>query len=197
MSDQQRHQARQQRLKEKVDQRIAGAQTERGTLLVFTGNGKGKSTAAFGTLCRAVGHGLKGAAAQFIKGGWECGERDLLESQGVPFAVMATGFTWDTQDREADTQAARAVWQQARAFLADASLSLVVLDELTYMLSYGYLDLDEVLAAIKGRPAQMSVIVTGRGAHRRLLELADTVTEMKAVRHAFDAGIKARRGLDW
>ncbi|WKE67132.1 cob(I)yrinic acid a,c-diamide adenosyltransferase [Gallaecimonas kandeliae] len=191
------HQQRQQKLKEKVDARIEAAREEKGLLLVLTGNGKGKSTAAFGTVCRAVGHGLKAAVAQFIKGSWDCGERNLLAGHGVPFAVMATGFTWETQSRELDTAAAQTVWHQAKAWLHDPGIDLVVLDELTYMLSYDYLDLDEVLNAIRQRPARQHVIVTGRGAHRRLLELADTVSEVRSVKHAFDAGIKAQKGLDY
>lgn len=191
------HQARQQRLKEKVDARIEAATIETGILLVLTGNGKGKSTAAFGTVCRAVGHGQTAAVAQFIKGSWACGERDLLQSHGVPFAVMATGFTWDTQSRELDMAAAQKVWDEAKAWLKEPAINLVVLDELTYMLSYDYLNLDEVLDAIANRPALQHVVVTGRGAHRRLLEMADTVSEIRPVKHAFDAGIKAQLGLDY
>lgn len=191
------HQARQQRLKEKVDARIEAATDEKGILLVLTGNGKGKSTAAFGTVCRAVGHGQTAAVAQFIKGSWACGERDLLQSHGVPFAVMATGFTWETQSRELDMAAAQKVWDEAKAWLKDPAINLVVLDELTYMLSYDYLNVDEVLEAIASRPALQHVVVTGRGAHRRLVEMADTVSEIRPVKHAFDAGIKAQLGLDY
>ena len=192
-----RHQARQQRLKEQVDARIAAAQEERGLLIVITGDGKGKSTSGFGTVCRAVGHGLKAAVVQFIKGNWACGERTLLESAGVNFDVMATGFTWETQDRSADMQAAQAVWQQAKLRLHDPSLDLVLLDELTYMVAYGYLELDDVLEALVSRPPMQHVVITGRGCHRALLELADTVSEVKNVKHAFDAGVKAQQGIDW
>ncbi len=192
-----RHQARQQRLKEQVDARIAAAQEERGLLIVITGDGKGKSTSGFGTVCRAVGHGLKAAVIQFIKGNWACGERTLLESAGVNFDVMATGFTWETQDRSADMQAAQAVWQQAKLRLQDPSLDLVLLDELTYMVAYGYLELDDVLEALVSRPPMQHVVITGRGCHRALLELADTVSEVKNVKHAFDAGVKAQQGIDW
>lgn len=193
----QNHQKRQQKLKEKVDAHINSAQQEKGILQVITGNGKGKSTSGFGTVARCVGHGMKAAVAQFIKGQWECGERNLLQNAGVSFTVMETGFTWETQNRELDTQAAQQTWQQAKAFLADASIDLVLLDELTYMLSYDYLDIDEVLNALANRPAMQSVIVTGRGAHRRLLEQADTVSEVKNIKHAFDAGIKAQKGFDY
>ncbi|KNC11704.1 cob(I)alamin adenolsyltransferase/cobinamide ATP-dependent adenolsyltransferase [Pantoea sp. RIT-PI-b] len=195
MSD--RHQQRQQRLKEQVDARIAAATETRGILMVFTGNGKGKTTAAFGTALRACGHGKKVAAVQFIKGEWPNGERNLLEQHGVEFQVMSTGFTWDTQNRETDTAACQLVWLQARRMLADESIDLVILDEITYMVSMDYLDLDELVQALAQRPAQQSVIVTGRGCHRRLLDLADTVTEMRPVKHAFDAGIQAQQGIDW
>lgn len=196
MSDE-RYQRRQQRVKEKVDARVAAAQDERGIVIVFTGNGKGKTTAAFGTVTRAVGHGKKAAVIQFIKGEWPNGERNLLEPHGVEFQVMATGFTWDTQNRESDTAACQAVWQHGKRMLADASLDLVVLDELTYMVAYDYLALGEVLTALRARPAHQTVIITGRGCHRDILEYADTVSELRPVKHAFDAGIKAQIGIDY
>lgn len=192
-----KHQQRQQRLKEQVDARIATAQIDKGLLLVITGNGKGKSTAGFGCVCRAVGHGKKAAVVQFIKGSWDNGERNLLAQHGVPFAVMATGFTWDTQDRASDIAAANEVWQQAKTFLADPQIDVVLLDELTYMLSYHYLPIDEVLHAIANRPAHQHVVVTGRACHRALIDMADTVSEIANVRHAFDAGIRAQQGIDW
>ncbi|NDJ57850.1 cob(I)yrinic acid a,c-diamide adenosyltransferase [Enterobacteriaceae bacterium 4M9] len=196
MNDQ-RHQQRQQRLKEKVDARVAAAQQERGIMMVFTGNGKGKTTAAFGTATRAVGHGKRVGVIQFIKGEWPNGERTLLEPHGVEFQVMATGFTWDTQNRASDTAACLQVWQHGLRMLADSTLDLVVLDELTYMVAYEYLPLHEVLAALQARPAHQSVIITGRGCHRDLLDMADTVTEMRPVKHAFDAGIKAQLRIDY
>ncbi|MDI7609020.1 cob(I)yrinic acid a,c-diamide adenosyltransferase [Cronobacter sakazakii] len=196
MSDE-RYQQRQQRVKEKVEARVAAAQDERGIVIVFTGNGKGKTTAAFGTVTRAVGHGKKAAVIQFIKGEWPNGERNLLEPHGAEFQVMATGFTWDTQNRESDTAACQTVWQHGKRMLADASLDLVVLDELTYMLAYDYLALEEVLTALRARPAHQTVIITGRGCHRDILEYADTVSELRPVKHAFDAGIKAQIGIDY
>ncbi|PLY37665.1 cob(I)yrinic acid a,c-diamide adenosyltransferase [Pectobacterium aquaticum] len=196
MSDE-RHQQRQQRLKEKVDARIAAANETRGILIVFTGNGKGKTTAAFGTVTRAIGHGLRAGVIQFIKGEWPNGEKNLLQQHGVEFQVMATGFTWDTQNRQTDTEAAQHVWQHGKRMLADPQLDLVVLDELTYMISYDYLDLSDVVTALKQRPASQTVIITGRGCHRDLLEMADTVTEMRPVKHAFDSGIQAQQGIDW
>ena len=196
MSDE-RHRERQQRVKDKVDARVAAAQEERGIVIVFTGNGKGKTTAAFGTVTRAVGHGKKAAVVQFIKGTWPNGERNLLEPHGVEFQVMATGFTWNTQDRESDTAACLAVWEHGRRMLADESLDLVLLDELTYMVAYDYLPLEEVLTALRNRPAHQTVIITGRGCHREISELADTVSELRPVKLAFYAGIKAQIGIDY
>ncbi|CAM3558010.1 cob(I)yrinic acid a,c-diamide adenosyltransferase [Rouxiella silvae] len=192
-----RHQQRQQKLKEQVDARIDAAKEARGILIVLTGNGKGKTTGAFGTVTRAVGHGQRAGVIQFIKGEWPNGERNLLEPHGVEFQVMATGFTWETQNKETDTVACQAVWQHGKRMLADASLELVVLDELTYMVSFGYLDLQEVIDALNARPSHQTVIITGRGCHRELLELADTVSELRPVKHAFDAGIMAQQGIDW
>jgi cob(I)alamin adenosyltransferase len=194
---QQRHQQRQQRLKNQVDAAIAAATDEKGLLLVITGNGKGKSTSGFGTVARAVGHGLSAAVAQFIKGSWDCGERNLLMQHGVKFAVMATGFTWDTQDKAADIAAAEQVWLQAEQYLQDATIDVVLLDELTYMLSYHYLSLERIEQALLNRPAKQHVVITGRACHRRLIELADTVSEVQNIKHAFDHGIKAQRGIDW
>ncbi|MCS2158792.1 cob(I)yrinic acid a,c-diamide adenosyltransferase [Scandinavium sp. H11S7] len=196
MSDD-RHRERQQRLKEKVDARVADAQEERGILLVLTGNGKGKTTAAFGTATRAVGHGKKVGVIQFIKGEWPNGERNLLEPHGVEFQVMATGFTWNTQDKAGDTAACLAVWEHAKRMMTDTSLDMVILDELTYMVAYDYLPLEEVLTALRHRPHHQTVIITGRGCHRDILEIADTVSELRPVKHAFDAGIKAQLGIDY
>lgn len=192
-----RHQQRQQRLKEQVDARVAAAQQERGIVIVFTGNGKGKTTAAFGTATRAVGHGQHVGVVQFIKGEWPNGERNLLEPHGVEFHVMATGFTWDTQNRESDTAACLAVWEHGKRMLANPDLNMVVLDEITYMVAYDYLPLDEVLEALKARPSHQTVIITGRGCHRDILDYADTVSELRPVKHAFDAGIKAQIGIDY
>lgn len=192
-----RHKQRQQKLKQTVDAKVEAATIDKGVLLVITGNGKGKSTSGFGTVLRAVGHGLNCKVAQFIKGQWECGERNVLEKLGVPFEVMKTGFTWNTQDRSADIEAAEKVWQQIKPALADESVDLVLLDELTYMLSYGYLDLDEVLEALNNRPTHQHVVITGRACHRAILEMADTVSEVKSVKHGFEAGIKAQKGVDW
>lgn len=192
-----RHRQRQQKRKEQVESRVAAATEKRGILIVFTGNGKGKSTAAFGTATRAVGHGKTVGVAQFIKGQWDNGEYNTLHPLGVEFHIMGTGFTWETQNRETDIQAATAVWQESKRMLADPRYDLVVLDELTYMLAYRYLDSQEVIAAVENRPVQQTVIVTGRGCHSQLLALADTVSEMRPVKHAFDSGIQAQEGIDW
>lgn len=192
-----RHKARQQKVKEAVDAKIAKAQTEKGVLLVMTGNGKGKTTAGFGNITRAVGHGKKAAVVQFIKGNWPCGERAVLEQVGVEFHVMATGFTWETQDREKDTLAALSAWEAAETLLSDDTIDIVLLDEFTYMVSYHYLDLDRVLTALKNRPPMQHVIITGRACHRAILELADTVSEVQPIKHAFEDGVKAQLGFDY
>ncbi len=192
-----KHKQRMQKLKEKVDSRIDRATDERGLLIVITGNGKGKSTSGFGTVARAVGHGLNAAVAQFIKGTWACGERQLLENAGVKFSVMGTGFTWNTQDKEKDIAAAKQVWLKCKELLSDPNLDLVLLDEMTYMLSYKYLDLDEVIETLNNRPKHQHVIVTGRACHRAIIDLADTVSEVQSIKHAFDSGIKAQKGIDW
>ncbi|HCH02213.1 MAG TPA: cob(I)yrinic acid a,c-diamide adenosyltransferase [Vibrio sp.] len=199
MSDhkQDKHQQRQQKIKQQVDQRIEAAQQEKGLVVVITGNGKGKTTSGFGTVARAVGHGQQCAVAQFIKGTWDNGEKNLLEKLGVSFHVMATGFTWETQDKQKDTQAAQQVWQECKKILQDESIDVVLLDEITYMVTYGYIDLDELIQTIENRPKEQSVILTGRAAHRNLIELADTVSEVRNVKHAFEAGVKARKGIDW
>ena len=196
-SEKENYQSDSRKRKEKVAADVARAKEERGIVLLITGNGKGKSTAGFGVVSRSVGHGYKAAVAQFIKGKWACGERILLEEKGVPFSVMATGFTWNTQDREADIAAAEKVWAEAKQYLADPGYHVVLLDELTYMLEYKYLDTDEVLQTIANRPKEQSVVITGRGAIPELKDLADTVSEIQDIKHAFRSGVKARKGIDW
>ncbi|PSJ23230.1 cob(I)yrinic acid a,c-diamide adenosyltransferase [Halomonas sp. ND22Bw] len=193
-----RHRKAMQTLKSRVDEKVAAADERRGQLLVFTGNGKGKTTAAWGTVTRALGYGYRVGVVQFIKGQWECGERNRLEDdRHLEVAIMATGFTWETQNRESDTQACREVWAEAARMLADPEVYLVVLDEITYMLKFGYLDIATVRQALENRPVEQTVIVTGRNAHRELQAMADTITEMTEVRHAFNAGLEARRGIDY
>ncbi|MDW5376871.1 cob(I)yrinic acid a,c-diamide adenosyltransferase [Halomonas sp. HP20-15] len=193
-----RHRQSMQKLKAHVDERVAAATEQRGLLMVFTGNGKGKTTAAWGTVTRALGYGYRVGVVQFIKGLWECGERERLDGDAnLEVAVMATGFTWETQNRDSDIAACRSVWREAERMLADPAVYLVVLDEITYMLKFGYLDFATLKQALDNRPAEQTVIVTGRNAHRDLLSMADTVTEMQEIRHAFNSGIQARRGIDY
>jgi cob(I)alamin adenosyltransferase len=195
--DNDRHKTRMQEQKAKVDERIAAAQEDKGLLLVLTGNGKGKSTSGFGTIARAVGHGLKASVVQYVKGGWECGERNLLEKNGVEFHVMGTGFTWETQDKDLDKLAAQAAWEHSKKLLQDPSIDVVLLDEITYMITYRYIDLDEVIVALTARPKDQHVVITGRACHRSIIEMADTVSEVRSIKHAFDNGIKAQKGIDW
>ncbi|HFB2116001.1 TPA: cob(I)yrinic acid a,c-diamide adenosyltransferase [Escherichia coli] len=192
-----RHRKRQQVLKSKVDERINSATQQRGVFIIFTGNGKGKTTAAIGTVARALGHGKKVGVTQYIKKKENNGEFNLLSPFNAEFYTMETNFTWETQDSKFDFEAARVVWQESKRMLADENYDLVILDELTYMLTYHYLDIQEVVNAIKSRPYQQSVIVTGRGCHRYLLDIADTVSEIRSIKHAFDIGVKAQEGIDW
>jgi len=192
-----RHRHRMRRQKELVDARVARADEDRGVLVVNTGNGKGKSSSAFGMIARALGHGMRVAVVQFIKGSFATGEEAFFRRfPEVEYHVMGEGFTWDTQDRERDIQAAEAAWGKARAFLADPDFDLVVLDELNIALKLGYLPLDEVLSALLGRPPRQHAVVTGRGAPPELIEIADTVTEMRPIKHAFDAGVRAQKGIE-
>ena len=193
-----RHKRAMQRKKAHVDARIAAATTDKGLLLVLTGNGKGKSSSAFGMIARSVGHGMRCGVVQFIKGKWECGEHLLFKDNPlVKFYVMNTGFTWDTQDRESDIKAARATWRQAAKLLQSKRTKVVLLDELTYMLTYGYLDKEEVLQALANRPPMQHVIITGRSAGKELLAMADTVSEIQETRHAFNHGIRVQKGIDY
>ena len=193
-----RHKRAMQRKKEHIDGRIAEATIDKGLLVILTGNGKGKSSSAFGMLARSVGHGLKCGVVQFIKGKWDCGEQKLFQDNPlVDFHVMATGFTWETQDREADIAAARAIWKQAAELLSDPAFDVVVLDELTYMLTYGYLGKEMVLQALESRPSSQHVIVTGRNASKELIEIADTVSEVGETKHAFYDGVKVQKGIDY
>lgn len=194
-----KHKASMEKQKEKVDARIEEASTERGVSLLLTGNGKGKSSSAFGMVMRALGYGQKVGVIQFIKGQQLSGEEIYIREQcpHVELYQMGTGFTWDTQDRSGDIAAAKTTWEQALPMLSDPSFDLVVLDELTYMIAYGYLDEGEIIAAITSRPEHQSVVVTGRGGGSALQEAMDTVSEVKEVKHAFKAGVKARKGVDY
>lgn len=193
-----RHNARMVRKKDVVDDRIAAAQAERGVLLVNTGNGKGKSSAGFGLVARALGHGMRVGVVQFIKGRSDTGEEAFFRTQpGVSWHVMGEGFTWETQDRARDVATAEAAWAVAREMLQNPGFGLVVLDELNIALKYQYLDVDRVIADLRARPPMQHVVVTGRGAPPALVEAADTVTDMTPVKHAFAAGVKAMSGMEW
>ena len=194
-----RHKRKMQKQKEKVDKNIAAASDERGVLLLLTGDGKGKSSSAFGMVIRALGYNYKVGVVQFIKGKQLSGEEMYLRDQcpQVDFYQMGTGFTWDTQDREGDIAAAEKTWAVVEPMLKDESYHLVILDELTYMLSYKYLDESKVLEALENRPTNQSVVVTGRGGGSAIRELADTVSEIKEIKHAYKAGVKARKGVDF
>ena len=193
-----RHKKAMQRKKEHIDGRIAAATIDKGLLVVLTGNGKGKSTSAFGMLARSVGHGLRCGVIQFIKGQWECGEQMLFaDNPLVEFHVMNTGFTWETQDRDTDIAAAEKTWAHGAAMMTNPDFNVVILDELTYMLTYGYLDKEMVLSALENRPEGQHVIITGRSAAKELIELADTVTELGENKHAFYDGVKVQKGIDY
>ena len=192
-----RHRERMQRKKQVVDAAIGRADRDQGLLLVLTGNGKGKSSSAFGMLARALGHGMRAGVAQFIKGRSDTGEEAFLGRQpGVTWHVLGEGFTWETQNLERDRATARKAWELVRSLLRDETLDLLILDELTYPLTYGWLDLDSVLDDLAARPAMQHVVITGRGAPAALCEAADTVTEMRDLKHAFRAGVRAQRGID-
>lgn len=186
-----------ERQKAIVDARVAQAQVDRGVLVVNTGNGKGKSSSAFGMVARALGHGMRVAVVQFIKGSFATGEESFFRRQpGVEYHVMGEGFTWETQDASRDRRAALAAWDLAAGYLQDPGVHLVVLDELNIALKLGLVPLDAVLGALWARPAHQHVVITGRGAPKELIEVADTVTEMRPVKHAFDAGIQAQKGIE-
>ncbi len=195
----QRHKTRMQRKKALIDEKIAEAQDEYGLLLVHSGNGKGKSSSAFGMVARALGHGIKVGVVQFIKGAASTGEESFFRRfpDEVRYHVMGEGFTWETQDRQRDIAKAREAWAVAAELLADPAIGLVVLDELNIALKYGYLDLEPVLADIESRPLLQHVVVTGRGAPPGLIEAADTVTEMNVIKHAFKTGVKAQKGVEY
>jgi cob(I)alamin adenosyltransferase len=192
-----RHAARMVKKKAVIDANIASADQEKGLLLVLTGNGKGKSSSAFGMVARALGHGMNVGVAQFIKGRSDTGEEAFLGKQpGVEWRVLGEGFTWDTQNLERDIATARRGWEVARRMLADPAIHLVVLDELTYLFSYGWLDLESALADIAARPPMQHVVITGRAASAALIEAADTVSEIADIKHAYRAGVKAQPGMD-
>lgn len=197
LTQEEKHRARMQRRKQVVDERVQRAQEERGVLLVLTGPGKGKSSSGFGMAARALGHGMRVGIVQFIKGRFSTGEEAFFRGlDGVDYHVMGEGFTWETQDRERDVRAAEAAWQRSVGMLRDPSYDMVLLDELNIALKHRYLDLAQVLEDLAARPPMQHVIVTGRNAPPALIDVADTVTEMKPTKHAFQAGVKAQKGVE-
>ncbi|MYL26267.1 MULTISPECIES: cob(I)yrinic acid a,c-diamide adenosyltransferase [Halomonadaceae] len=196
--DPERHAQRMARKKKVMEERMANAQKDHGVLLVNTGNGKGKSSSGFGMVARSLGHGLQVGIVQFIKGKMQTGEERFFRDQAnVDYHVMGDGYTWDTQDREKDVEAAENAWKEAARMLSDERYSLVLLDELNIALRYEYLDLDRVLDDLQNRPEMQHVVVTGRNAPKELIELADTVTDMTIVKHAFkDLGVRAQKGVE-
>lgn len=197
--DQQRHKAKMAKRKAVQDAEVAEKNIEKGLLIVHTGPGKGKSTAAFGLVLRMAGYGRKSAVVQFIKGAWNSGERDALARLGdlVEWHSLGEGFTWETQDKDRDIAACRKAWEKAMELMARPDMSLVVLDELNIALRYDYLPLDEVIAVLANRRPDLHVVVTGRNAKSELIEAADLVTEMTLVKHHFKAGVKAQQGIEF
>ena len=194
-----RHRAKMAKRKAVQDEEVAGKQIEKGLLIVHTGTGKGKSTAAFGLALRMLGRGKRIGVVQFIKGAWHSAERDALERFGdqVSWHSMGEGFTWETQDLARDVAAANRAWEKAQELMADRSFTLVILDELNIALRYDYLPLDDVIATLKARRSDLHVIVTGRNAKPALIEAADLVTEMTLVKHHFASGVKAQEGIEF
>ncbi|MGA1762761.1 MAG: cob(I)yrinic acid a,c-diamide adenosyltransferase [Gammaproteobacteria bacterium] len=195
----QKHKQKMQLLKSKVDASIAAATIKKGVGILLTGDGKGKSSSALGMALRSLGYGYKVGIVQFIKGAQPSGEAKFFSEivSNATFYQMGTGFTWETQDRSKDIKAAEASWEVAAKMLSDDAYHLVILDELTYMLSFGYLDEERVIKALTQRPKKQSVVVTGRGGGKALKDWADTVSEVRDIKHAFNSGIMALEGVDF
>lgn len=194
------YQRKMQRRKEVQDQRVAKASQEKGLIIVNTGNGKGKTTAALGMVMRSLGHGYRVAIVQFIKGAWEPAEKAVLSrwADQLEFCAMGEGFTWETQDKERDIQKADEAWQTALTFIRNPEFKLVLLDEVNIALKLGYLKVEDVLAGLEQKPADSHIILTGRGAPAALIERADLVTEMTLVKHPFrEQGVKAQAGIEF
>ena len=189
---------RMQKKKAYIDSRIEAANIDKGVIVLLTGNGKGKSSSAMGMICRALGYELKIGLVRFLKGAQDTGEDLFLNNHpNVKTALMESGFTWDTQDKELDIQKAVETWNKAKIFLQDQAINLGVIDELTYMINYGYLDELDILEMLNNRPQNQHVVITGRAASKALIEISDTVSEIQDVKHAFRANIKAQKGVDY
>lgn len=196
------HKEDMKKLQKEQREKVKAKYIDRGILVVNTGDGKGKSTAAFGTAVRAVGHGYKVAVVQFIKGNWSTGEQKIFEHfDEITHIVSGDGFTWDTQDKSKDIESAESGWSKVCDLIEEcreqSKYHLIVLDELNIALSYGYLDVNKVVEVLKNKPENLNIMVTGRGAPQELIDIADTVTEMKPIKHAFDNGIQAQRGIEF
>lgn len=196
--EQQRHQDRMARKKAVIDEKIANAQQDKGVIVITTGNGKGKSSSGFGMVARALGHDMKVGIVQFIKGAFSTGEESFFRRfpEQVDYFVMGEGFTWETQDRDRDIQAVNQAWKKACEMLSDDQYDLVLLDELNIAIKNGYLPVEDVITALHNKPFMQHVVITGRGAKQELIEVADTVTEMSVVKHAFKDGIRAQKGIE-
>ena len=198
MIDEKKHLRKMKAVKEKQDQKIAAAQIERGVTILLAGPGKGKSSSAFGMLARSLGHGKKAAVVQFLKGSMSTGEELFFSAQeNVDWFKMGDGFTWETQSREKDIASAKAGWDKAASLLADESYDLVILDEITYMFKYQYLELQPTLDALNDRPEMMNVVMTGRNPKQELIDISDTYSHILEEKHAFKAGVKAQTGIEW
>lgn len=197
-SHEDKHKAKMVKKKKIVDQRIAKATEERGVLILLKGTGKGKSSSAFGTMARALGHGQKAGVIQFIKGRQETGEHLFFKSHPqVGFHVMGHGFTWETQDINQDIDAAHQAWAIAKEMLNDERYNILIFDELSYMFKYKYLDIDECVKDIVARPKMQNLIITGRTMHTALQKVADTISDVQEIQHAFKLGVKAQPGIEW
>ena len=196
--DDQQYLKKMKAVKEKQDQKIAAANQERGVSILLAGPGKGKSSSAFGMLARSLGHGHKVAVVQFLKGAMSTGEEKFFTThENVDWFAMGDGFTWETQSRDNDIASAEKAWAKAEQLLADDRYNLVILDEITYMFKYKYLDIEPTLTALKNRPEMMNVVLTGRGPKKALIDAVDTYSLIQEEKHAFKAGVKAQAGIEW
>ena len=188
---------RMQRKKEYIDSRIDAANIDKGIIVLLTGNGKGKSSSAMGMICRSLAYDMKVGVVRFLKGEQASGEDIFLKNQkGISIFLMKAGFTWDTQNKQLDMEKALEAWVEAKNFLNDPEIGLVVLDEITYMVSYNYIDEKSIIKALSGRPKNQHVVITGRAASKNLIEIADTVSEVNNIKHAFSENIRAQEGID-
>ncbi|MEP3232205.1 MAG: cob(I)yrinic acid a,c-diamide adenosyltransferase [Hyphomicrobiales bacterium] len=194
-----RHSEKMAKKKAARDKILATKTEERGLVIVHTGKGKGKSTAAFGMVFRSLGHGFNVGVVQFVKGAWETGERDVLEKfpDQITIKAMGEGFTWETQDRQRDIDSARAAWEEAKLMIANPDIKMVLCDELNIVLRYDYLPVEEVVEVLKNKPEDKHVIITGRNAKDEIIEVADLVTEMELIKHPFRSGVKAQAGVEF